>query len=313
MKKLPWLSLAFCSLLACSKDEPPPAPAALPGAVPPLPAPAAAAPASEDLLGFEGEVSVLARSRNQKRQMAPITLQIKGDKVRFAVPEGAVAGKASIDKSAHVIVQPSQKRLALVQPQRKQVVQIDLEKLGDQLKSLAPSDKTAQQAEARAPELKKTGTMSEVAGRRCEEWEVTDADGEKARLCIARDRTSWFALPTIGLPAEHSWARELFDGAHLPLRAIDLDASGAEEGRIEVTKLEKKAIADATFEVPADFETIDLAAMLGGLMAGAFPKGVKLPPQLVGADGKVPPQVEEMMRKMMERAKAAEAKAKKAP
>lgn len=311
MKKIPLISFVVFASIACGKSEPPP-PANSP---PPAPLPALAPPVvpSTELLDFEGEVGLLVRSSDTKRVIPPLLVQIKGDKFRFDVPEG-VMGKAKFDKHAYVVVQPARKELFVVLHERKQVVKVELERLGDQIKNLAPTTATEHdKAQAAPAQLTKTGTSAQVAGRRCEEWELVTDKGGKTNLCIASESTSWFQLPTIGLPPEHAWARELFDGKHLPLRVIAFDASGAEDGRIEVTKLEKKPIADAAFEIPANFETIDLAAMIGGMMAGAFPPGLKLPPQLVGTDGKVPPHVQEMMRKMMERAQAAKAKSKKEP
>jgi hypothetical protein len=308
MKKIPLaLSLVLVSS-ACHESEPVSPPK--PPSPPPIPA-ASAQPTSTDLLGFEGEVGLLVRSNEAKEAIPPVLVQVKGAKLRFDLPAG-VMDQSPIAKNAYVVAQPDDKRLFFVLPTRKQVVKIELEKLADELENLSPA-KAAAQAKP-APEallqVTKTGTIAEVAGRRCEEWELVPQQGNKMRLCVANDSNAWFQLPTIGLPTEHAWARQLFDGKHLPLRVVSYAPTGSEEGRLEVTKLEKKPVADSVFELPAGYETVDLAAMIGSMMASALPAGVKLPPELAGPDGKMPPHVREMMRKMAERASAAKAKKK---
>src|SRR5204863_1182421 len=63
---------------------------------------------------------------------------------------------------------------------------------------------------------------------------------------------------------------------------------GAARDRIEVTKLEKKPLADALFVAPPGYQTIDLEQMMNGLMAGHMPPGM-MPGQAPGMPGQPAP------------------------
>jgi hypothetical protein len=106
-----------------------------------------------------------------------------------------------------------------------------------------------------------------------------------------------------------------------------------EESRLEVTHLEKKALSDSLFEIPAGYRVMDMAAMMGGMgammaaaraMASGMPMGMPpgmpsgmpsgLPPGMnlqmpssvqMPPNVKMPANMEEMMKAMQERAKAA--------
>ena len=57
---------------------------------------------------------------------------------------------------------------------------------------------------------------------------------------------------------------ELMDGKHFPLRFIAFDKAGAEESRFEVTRIDKKALAPARFEIPPGYKVVDLEQMMRG-------------------------------------------------
>ena len=66
---------------------------------------------------------------------------------------------------------------------------------------------------------------------------------------------------------------ELLDGKHFPLRFIGYEKDGTtENGRVEVTKIDKKALGDDKFTYPPTYKVIDLSAMMQGL--GGIPHGM---------------------------------------
>jgi hypothetical protein len=151
--------------------------------------------------------------------------------------------------------------------------------------------------------------MDTVAGMSCEDWELVSAKG-RGRVCVSGEEASWLSMPSLGLPTEHLWAKELFDGKHLPLRMVGYDAAGAEENRLEVTKLERKPVPETTFAIPKGYRMMDFSQMMAGMqgmmngmmggahgtagMASGLPPGMKLPANAA-----------EMMKEIQERAKAA--------
>ena len=103
-------------------------------------------------------------------------------------------------------------------------------------------------------------------------------------MCIAEEGFSLFHIPLTGAPAQYAWMAELMDGKHIPLRMVTFDKAGVEEGRVEVTKIDKKSEPAASFEVPPGYKIIDLADMFKGGAAGpggppaGFPPGAHAPP-----------------------------------
>jgi len=144
-------------------------------------------------------------------------------------------------------------------------VLIDLDKLAAQAKAFgggashAPSGGTPARVE-------KTGKTDTVAGYKCEIWRIA-SEKSAGDLCIAEQGTSWFHIPLSGVPAEYAWASEITDGKHFPLRFV-ANENGVEQGRIEVTSIQKKALSADQFQIPAGYAVLNLEQMLGAMMGG---------------------------------------------
>jgi hypothetical protein len=63
---------------------------------------------------------------------------------------------------------------------------------------------------------------------------------------------------------------ELTDGNHFPLRLITR-FGGAEEGRVEVTSVQKKAVQASTVQVPSNYGVVTLAETLAAPMLHTRP------------------------------------------
>jgi hypothetical protein len=241
------------------------------------------------LNGFEGEIDLAIKDMSKNRaapEVVPITLQIKSDKVRAELPQSL--GSKQVPKG-HVVLNTPEKKLYLVMDEQKQVVIVDLNKVGDQFKSMGqglpkgPKDKGDAPSKP-PPKVTKTGVTDKVAGITCENWEVAEESRKVATMCISDQSASWFRLPITGIPTEYAWALELLDGKHFPLRMIGYDKkTGAEEGRVELTKLEKKTIAATAFDMPPGYKVVDMAQMFGQLGAmGGVPGAVPGAPPFAG-------------------------------
>jgi hypothetical protein len=329
------VSLAFTCVSACKKDSKPEAAGSATAAVAPTP--------GESPLGalknFEGEIGLQVKTSTQSKPVPPFTLSVKNSKLRFDVPDEM--GAPAMGGKAHVVLSAPEKALFVVVDDQKQVIKLEFDKLSEQLKAIKPPGAPGARPDETKPPpapptVTKTGNKNVVAGYTCEDWNVVSPKGERAQICVASESASFFEVPTVGLPAEQAWAKELFDGQHLPLRLIAYDAAGAEETRIEVTRIARQTEPDTLFDIPKDYKVMDLSefmkAMLGGLggpagLAGtlrplapgastfppgaqlppgvALPPGFKLPPGLKLPPGVKPPQTpEELMKMMQEHAKA---------
>jgi len=113
----------------------------------------------------------------------------------------------------------------------------------------------ANAAKADPPKVTRTGKMDTVAGYECEIWKI-ESKGKKSDACMA-DGLAWFSA---GGDTD-SWLSDT--SGRFPLRVIRFDTAGAEESRMEVTKVERKTEDAARFEVPAGYQVMDPSAMMG--------------------------------------------------
>jgi hypothetical protein len=312
---------AIVLVASCSKKSDPASAGAAQSAAPL----AVAAPTS--LSDFEGDITLVAKSAKERRPVPPITLTVKGNKMRFDLPEGMEAAPR-MGEHAYAIVDTGAKKLDVVVDEQKMVMEMDLATMGEQLKKLRPPEKGPADNNTKST-VTKTGHTDTVAGIQCEDWDFTNEKGERGRVCVSSQNAPWLSIPSLGLPSEHLWAKDLLDGQHLPLRMIGYDAAGAEDSRLEVTKVERKAVLDSSFAIPAGYRTMDFTQMMTGMqgmMAGmmngphhgagmpgfpsALPPGAALPPGMA-LPSNLPPGVTlpknaaEMMKQLQERAKAA--------
>jgi hypothetical protein len=283
LNRLSALGLLAFAFIACHKSSAPSpsgsaAAADSAGAQPPTSAAGASIAALDN---FEGEIAVAAKGKLGGKQAlsSPVSfrMQVKDGKFRVDLPE-SLAPSEGIGK-AYALVTPADKKLYFVLDAKKQTILVDFDKVAAQAKALS---RTRPQANAAAaPNVEKTGKTDTVAGYKCEIWRVAQATST-AELCIAAQGTSWFNIPLSGVPAEYAWAAEIADGKHFPLRFVALE-NGVEQGRLEVTAIEKKPMPAEAFAVPP-YPVMDLEQMLGGMVGG-----MGMMPGMVPGAGMMPP------------------------
>jgi hypothetical protein len=203
---------------------------------------------------FEGEITMTNTDPN-KPPAKTITYEIKGTKMRFEAPD--TAGPMS---GGYVIFDTTGKKMTAVNDAKKTAMVMDL----GALQAFAPGGANPT---APKPTIDKTGKTETVAGYSCEDWKVTDPNGERADVCVAKG----ISFPAMGRHA--GWMSSLEDG--FPLRAVSYDSTGKEKSRMEVTKIDKKSLDDKMFEVPAGYTTQNMDEMMKGLgalkgMGGGF-------------------------------------------
>jgi hypothetical protein len=291
-------------LVACKK-KPDPAQLAAAAASAPAAAPAAAPAGSGTslLAGFEGRIQLAVKGRLGAGQAQPMALDlailVKNGKLRADLPPGVAPGQDV--GPAYVLVEADAKKVYAVMESKKQALLIDLEKLAPQLEAMSKGV-TGGSAGAGGTSAKpmpsgtRTGKEEKVAGYTCQIWEVTH-EGTKMELCVMKDENAWMKFPEAALPPQLSWAKELADGRHVPLRYVAYGPDGKETGRVEVTSVEKTALPATDFEVPKGFVIVSFDQMmggLGGLLGGGagglpgikgLPPGFKLPPGMALPSG----------------------------
>jgi hypothetical protein len=309
---------------SCKKADP-----AAAGAASASPGQAAPAAAAGSLSGFEGDLTIAATSAKEKRPIPPFNVTVKGAKMRFELPEG-MEGAPKLGRHSYAIVDAPAKKLYTVVDEQKMVMVMDLDKMGEQLKEMKAKTPGADTSSKTPPKITKTGHSDTVAGISCEDWDIVSAKGEKGRVCVSNESASFLSIPSLGLQSEDLWAKEVFDGQHLPLRMVSYDAAGTEENRLEVTKIERKPVDDSVFAVPAGYRTMDFSQLMAGvqgMLSGlggnkpgsgmppfptAMPSGMAMPPGMAMPSNlalppgmKLPKNAAELMQQIQERAKAA--------
>lgn len=254
----------------------------------------AASASGLSLAGFEGEIQIAATAKRPGQPVKTYTvpLFVKTNKFRVDKPAGLEGAEAF--GGFYGIVDTDAKKLWGVLDKPKQVVEIDLNTIGEQAKALKPSVPRAGGSAAKAPEyppkITKTGKTDTVAGFSCELWELESTepgDKSKANVCVSKQGVSWFRIPLTGAPAQIAALAELLDGQHFPMRAVVYEKDGATEAmRIEVTKVDKRTLDAKMFTPPADYKIVDVGQAMAGLamggmgglgVGGTMPPGKRLP------------------------------------
>jgi hypothetical protein len=230
------------------------------------------------LTGFEGEIDVSAKNSKPQEGPTDVAVRVKNGKIRVDIPEqlGKSAGGAfGSNLKGFGLLDSAAKKIYVVLDPSKQVIEIDLNKSGNDLKGIGSPGPRAEHGNAPPqgppPKVTKTGKYDTVAGYKCENWDIA-SDHKEGTACVAQEGFSWFQIPITGIPTEHLWMAELLDGKHFPLRFIGYGPDGTTEtARIEVTKIDKKTLPASDFEIPPGYTVVDIAQMFRGF--GAFPGG----------------------------------------
>jgi hypothetical protein len=279
-------SLVLCAAVGCKKSDSAaggsgdPASGAAPGA------------ALGPLGDFEGEIGVKATSSRDKVPATPMNVLIKAGRIRFNVPQA----EGRPPTRGYMVINSADKKVIMVDDDKRTAMVFDVSKLSAQLGQMGvPTTPQAAAAGQPMPKIARTGHTDTIAGYACEDYDITSNDGKRARVCVSETAASWFDVVANAMPGDLMWAKGFLDGRKFPLRVIAFEATGAEQGRMEVTKLEKKPLADALFVAPPGYQVVDLEQLMNGLMAGRMPPGMmpgQPPPgQPPAAPGQPPPSM----------------------
>ena len=238
---------------------------------------------------FEGEIGIIIRTgpeSHEAKSVGPLNLRIKSGKIRVDAPTDIEQLKGV--GRAYLVIAAAEKKIFAVLEDKKEIVTLELEKLGAQLKQMKPPLPAQAQAPRPAetpPKIVKSMRMDTVAGHSCHDWDITTERG-KVTLCVSDQGVPWLSFPTGGLPVEHTWLSQLFDGRHFPLRMVMFE-NNRESGRVEVTKLEPKAVPAQLFDMPVGYRTVELQeaireVMMASMGAASMPQGMppNLPPDI---------------------------------
>ncbi len=200
---------------------------------------------------FEGEITM--NITDEGKPPRTITYTVKGKKMRFDVPGRGAEG------DSYAIFDGDSKKMITVTESKKMAFEMDMNNPGMPGMGVGAA---ATAAAAAKPNVEKTGKQDTVAGYSCEMWKITETDGSKSDVCVAKG----IAFPSPGGRAP-AWAAEL-GGDFFPLRVVTTDPTGKEKTKMEVTKIDKKTVDDAKLQVPAGYKTMNMGDMMKSLGGG---------------------------------------------
>ena len=213
-------------------------------------------PAAPLAAQFEGTITMKLSDPSMGKESVEAKYHVKGEQFALAMLAPASAGPMAGQEMRMIFNLPA-KKMTMVTPIAGEMAAmlggakgIKVEMNMDDL----PTDGT------KAPEgsVKKLGTSQQIAGRACEDYEVT-ADGEAFQMCLA-DGLGVFLFSSGGMGRSASmptWARNL-DGK-FPLMIVDRRGRGV----VEVTAITPGTVPAAVFAIPTDYQ--DMGGMMGGM------------------------------------------------
>lgn len=191
---------------------------------------------SNRLGGFEGAITMHTTSAAASSDMV---VEVKKDRLRFdtKTPQG---------DAMHGVFDPTANKVTVYMDSSKSYMDLDFS---------TPQAQTNTNPDTSA--VVKSGKHETIAGYDCEDWTVNDPSGKKSEVCIAQG-IAFFDLSSLkgGGGASSPLSRQFRDEKSFPLRSVELDASGKELSRMEVTKIEPKSIDDSQFQTPAGYNKI---------------------------------------------------------
>lgn len=226
----------------------------------------AATGAAGSLFGsdFEGEITMNAKRAQQGSGPTQLVFGIKKPKYRIDATGTVQTDNPMLAGGAALILDPPAKKGYALVPAQKKAIVLDFEKLKAAKGSIPGSGTATSRPSGPPPTVEKTGKKDTVAGYQCEIWNVT-SNGQRSEICAA-DGITWIDLGDLGWSSPEIAVAAVASGANrFPLRIVTYGTNGAEEVRLEATKIEKKKLDDARFVVPPDYQVIDIAAMMQGL------------------------------------------------
>lgn len=221
---------------------------------------------------FEGEITMNA-TRAQGSGPTQLTFGIKKPKYRIDATGQVQTDNPMLSGGASLILDPPAKKGYALVPAQKKAIVIDFDKLkGAGGGGPLGMPQGPKKPSGPPPTIEKTGKKDTVAGYECEIWKVT-SEGKRSEICAA-DGITWIDLGDMGWSSPEITVAAVASGANrFPLRIVTFGTNGAEEVRLEATKIEKKKLDEARFVVPPDYQVIDIAAMMQNLpILGGAPK-----------------------------------------
>jgi hypothetical protein len=220
---------------------------------------------------FEGTITMKMEGESQKG--AEMTYFLKGGHARIEVkaadnPEGQGVMLWNLEDA----------KMTTLMPARKMYMTIDMKEAAESMKDTAKGSKKTDEEEAKFPTLTDTGKQETIAGYTCEHWLM--GDKQNMDMCVAKGlgyfgmggqsggglgalKNFAFSPKLLAEAAAHPEWVKFLEGGAFPLKITSTE-DGKVKMNMEATKIEKKSLDDALFQVPPDYKEFSMRSMDGG-------------------------------------------------
>lgn len=214
-------------------------------------------PAAPLAAQFEGTITMKMSDPAMGKESIEAKYYIKGDRFAMGMTAPASAGPMA-GQEIRMLFNPSAQKMTMLMPVAGEMAAMmggaKGIKMEMDLKDL-PTDN------AKAPEgsVKKLGTSQTIAGRACDDYEIT-SDGDPFQMCLTDGLGRFMMAAGGGMGRDASvpkWARNL--EGKFPLKVSDKRG----RGMMEVTAITEGTVPASVFAIPSDYQ--DMGGMMGGM------------------------------------------------
>lgn len=209
---------------------------------------------------FEGQITM---NDTHETKTTSMVYEVKGDKLRFDEPS----------HNEYVIFNAPEKKIISVDDAKKTATVINLDDMQKMAGSMGAPGHTAPSTPSESEwetSIDMNAGSDVIAGYACDKWKVTETHKKthkvrKTDACLAKgigfpDLTAMYGGPSAANNT-NTWMAKLVADKYFPLRAVTTE-DGVEKTKMEVTKIDKKTLDAARFEVPAGYKVIDMGEMM---------------------------------------------------
>jgi hypothetical protein len=215
---------------------------------------------------FEGVITFRMTEPNGK--LTEVTQTTKGRKFRL---DGI--GESPRGRGVTMIMDADAQRMVMLMPADKRAMVMtreDMEKMAEMAKSMGVDAEVAA-GEKPDVDFTKSGRTETVAGVRCEVWAGSFSDGDKKRegeICLA-DGVGFALLdamasnPMLGRGVSNELARyHRLVGPNKGILKVTALENGTRKVQLEATRIERKAVDNATFATPEGYTEVNMGQMM---------------------------------------------------
>lgn len=203
---------------------------------------------------FEGQITM---ADTHETKVTSMVYEVKGDKLRF--DEGS--------RDSYVIFNTPEKKIITVDDAKKTAMVMNLDDIQKMATTVgAPGRPSAPTESEWDSKVDMNAGSDVIAGYGCDKWKITETNKKTAKVrktetCLAKG----IGFPDMSAMAPggttKSWMQKLLTDKYFPLRMV-MTEDGVEKAKMEVTKIDKKPLDAARFEVPAGYKVTDMGEMM---------------------------------------------------